>query len=122
AAVETAGVRGGHQLVLLRTGTYTLTSALSAVPANLRIAGAGATLTRVMPTTPHPGFRFIRWDVNHLLTLKRAAFDQFGQGDGGVVSANAGQIAVDACSFTENQSAGSGGVFFFLGVTATVSR
>jgi hypothetical protein len=123
AALQTVNRRTAKQLILLDAAVYTVTAGLDTVTADLVIAGQGSGATRVQPSVVHPGYGLVQMIANHQLTLKKAAFANFGMHDGGVVSATAGTTVVDACSFTNNIASSSGGVFFFSsGAVAAIRR
>ena len=124
AAIATAGAHGpGRQLVLLGAGTFAIGGTMPDIKGDIVIAGQGATVTKVRPTTVHPNFGMAQLASPYTLELVRAAFDDFGMRDGGVVSAIGGTLIVDACTFDNNTSAGSGGVFFISnGATARIGR
>jgi CSLREA domain-containing protein len=123
AALQTANTRSTPQLILLGAATYTLTSALDGVTNDVVLAGQGAGLTHVQPSMVHPGYGALSLDTAHTLTVRKCSIDNFGQRNGGAISATAGTVLVDSASFSNNVAAGSGGAFFFSsGAQATVTR
>ena len=121
AAIQTVNRRTGKQLVLLPAGDYVIGSSLEAVGNDFELAGAGAGVTLVHPPTVHPGYGMISLPTAHHLSLEATAFADFGSVDGAVVSVTAGILDVEACAFTNNDSAGSGGVLFIAnGASATL--
>lgn len=122
AAFQTVNRRTGKQLILLGAQSFTLGSALEAVANDIELAGAGATVTRLHPPSAHPGYGLFTIAAAHHLWVKDLAADDFGNVNGAVFNVTAGSLSVDHASFTNNASAGSGGVLFISsGATAELA-
>jgi len=115
AAFQTSNGRTTKQLILLDAKTYALESSLDGTENDVVIAGRGAAATAVRAATEHPGFGMLYVHEGHRLALRGATFRDFGHTDGAVVTVKNGALDVDSATFTNNASAGSGGVFHVFG-------
>jgi CSLREA domain-containing protein len=124
AAVQTAN---GHSselhVIVLGAATYLVTAAINDIAADMVIAGAGDRLTTVQSEPEHGGWGLFQLSAARTLTLARSSFVEFGMRNGAVVNQTKGVLNVNECTFAENQSAGSGGVFYVAGgATARIER
>jgi CSLREA domain-containing protein len=123
AALETANLRTTKQLILLDARAYAVETTFGELRNDVVIAGRSAAETAIRSATIHGGFGMIYILGGHALTLKRATFRDFGPTDGAVAAVKGGSLLVDAASFTNNLSAGSGGVVLVRdGSTAVIER
>jgi hypothetical protein len=99
--------------VLLDAKRYELGSTLGVISNDIVIAGRGPAATEVRASAADFGMLWV--DATHHLSLRGATFKDFGMADGAVVAVFGGALAVDDAAFTNNTSAGAGGVFFVKG-------
>jgi CSLREA domain-containing protein len=112
AAVQTTNQLTTKQLIMLAAQSYLILSPLDPITNDVVIAGRSAASTILHPGTVHPGYGPLALASAHTLALRNLSAQDFGMVNGGVVAVTAGTLDVDACVFTNNTSAGSGGVLF----------
>lgn len=118
AAFETANRHAPKQVILLGASSYLLSSALEPVMGSFEIAGDSAATTSIQPTSVHPGYGLLSLGVAQHVWLKNLSVSDFGSVDGAVANVTKGTLSVADSVFTNNFSAGSGGVLFINGGAA----
>jgi CSLREA domain-containing protein len=116
AAVQTANAHPAVRHVIeLGAATYQVNSAMNDIVSDIVIVGAGDQSTTVRSQPAQGGYGLFALAVARTLTLARSSFTDFGMRNGAVVNQTKGLLNVDGCTFKNNHSAGSGGVFFVAG-------
>jgi len=111
AAMQTAMARSTKQLIMISVGTYRLASALPTVTNNVVIVGEGG--VTIQSETVAAGYRVISINDAHSARLENLTIRDFGNLDGGVAYVDNGSLEVYGCTFDNNTTASSGGVFYF---------
>lgn len=124
AAMQTANAHATElQVITVGPGVFSVIAAMPVIDADIVIVGVGPKATTVRSQPALAGFGLFKLGAPRRFTLVRAGFANFGMRDGAVVAQFAGTMAVDECLFENNQSAGSGGVFFITsGAKASIRR
>lgn len=112
AAVETANVAAGKQLILLPADTLTVSvNELKPLDQDLVLAGEGVDATVVKAATADK--RFMTLTGARQVRLEKSTFRDFGEVDGGLIHATGGLLEAFHVALINNQAGNYGGALYF---------